>query len=69
MCELDGPMPILNSSRTLMAKTREAGCTEEEALSALDKVQALKDTYEVTEDELRLSKEEAAILRIPPSEG
>jgi Protein of unknown function (DUF2786) len=50
----------------LMSKTVDRGCTEEEALSALDKVRALMDAYEINEDELRLSKEEAAILRAEP---
>jgi Protein of unknown function (DUF2786) len=57
---------LITKIQALMAKTVAAGCTEEEALSALDKVRALMDAYEITEDELQLSKEEKAILRSEP---
>src|SRR5207245_6844871 len=53
--------------RALMAKTVSAGCTEQEALSALDKVRALMDAYEITEVELQLSRKEAAILCSEPA--
>ena len=43
--------------RALTTKTVEHGCTEEEMLAALDKAQALIDAYEVTQDELQLSKD------------
>jgi len=49
-----------------MAKTVENGCTEEEALAALAKARALMDVYEVSDDELALTKEETAILRREP---
>jgi Protein of unknown function (DUF2786) len=57
---------ILNKIRALLAKTMDAGCTEEEALSALGKAQAMKNAYAVTEAELNLTKEEKAILRSEP---
>jgi Protein of unknown function (DUF2786) len=57
---------LITKIQALMAKTVDAGCTEEEALSALDKVRALMDAYEITEAELQLSKEEKAILRSEP---
>jgi hypothetical protein len=57
---------ILNKIRALLAKTLDAGCTEGEALAALGKAQAWKDTYAVTEAELNLTKEEKAILRSEP---
>jgi Protein of unknown function (DUF2786) len=57
---------ILNKIRALLAKTMDAGCTEEEALSALGKAQAMKDAYAITEAELNLTKEEKAILRSEP---
>jgi hypothetical protein len=56
----------LNKIRALMAKTVENGCTEEEALAALAKARALMDVYEVSDDELALTKEETAILRREP---
>jgi hypothetical protein len=49
-----------------MSKTVGAGCTEPEALAALDKARALMDAYEVDETELQLTKEEKAILRSEP---
>jgi uncharacterized protein DUF2786 len=57
---------LIEKIRALMAKTVEAGCTEEEALAALDKARAFMDAYEVTEEELRLTKEEKAILFSEP---
>jgi Protein of unknown function (DUF2786) len=57
---------LLNKIRALLAKTMEAGCSEAEAMTALSKAQAMKDVYAVTEDELKLTKEEKAILRREP---
>jgi hypothetical protein len=57
---------VLNKIRALLAKTLEAGCTEGEAMAALEKAQAMKDAYEVSEAELHLTKEEKAILRREP---
>jgi hypothetical protein len=57
---------LLTKIRGLLAKTLDAGCTEEEAMTALAKAQALRDAYEVTEAELNLTREEKAILRSEP---
>ena len=57
---------LLDKIRALLAKTMEAGCTEEEAMSALAKAQAMRDAYAVTEAELNLTKEEKAIFRREP---
>jgi hypothetical protein len=54
---------LLDKIRALLSKTTVAGCTEAEALAALTKAQAMIDAYEVTDDELALTKEEKAILR------
>jgi Protein of unknown function (DUF2786) len=54
---------ILDKIRALFAKTVEAGCSEAEALSALAKARAMMDAYEVTEDDLALTKEEKAVLQ------
>lgn len=43
---------ILNKIRALLAKTVENGCTEAEAMAALDRARALMDAYEVTEGDL-----------------
>src|ERR1035437_3545910 len=58
---------LLDKIRALMSKTVDNGCTEAEALSALDKARAMMDAYEVSEDDLRLSKEEKAVLRAEPA--
>jgi Protein of unknown function (DUF2786) len=57
---------LLNKIRALLAKTMEAGCTEEEAMTAVAKARAIMDAYAVTEAELNLTKEEKAILRREP---
>jgi Protein of unknown function (DUF2786) len=57
---------VLSKIRALLAKTMNAGCTEAEAMTALDKAQAMKDAYAVTDAELNLTKEEKAILRREP---
>jgi hypothetical protein len=53
---------ILDKIRALFAKTVEAGCSEAEALSALAKARAMMDAFEVSENNLALTKEEKAIL-------
>jgi hypothetical protein len=50
----------------LMAKTTAHGCTEAEELAALAKVRAMRDAYKVTDEELVLAKDEAAIVRDAP---
>ena len=57
---------LLDKIRALMSKTAENGCTEHEALAALDKARAMIDAYEVTDDELQMTKAESAILRSEP---
>ena len=52
---------IIEKVKALLAKTAENGCTEEEKLIALAKLRAWIDTYEITHDELQLSREEKAI--------
>lgn len=57
---------LLDKIRALMSKTVDNGCTEAEAMAALDKARAMMDAYEVTETDLQLSKEEVAVLRNDP---
>jgi hypothetical protein len=59
---------LLDKIRALLAKTVENGCTEAEMLASLTKVRALRDAYAVTDKELQLAKEEAAILRNEPED-
>jgi hypothetical protein len=44
---------LLAKIRALMAKTEENGCTMAEAMFALQKVQELRDSHQVDDDELR----------------
>lgn len=57
---------IRGTIRALLNKTTENGCSEEEELSALAKARAWMDAYEVTEEDLQLTKQESAILREEP---
>jgi hypothetical protein len=57
---------LIEKIRALMSKTVTNGCTEHEALAALDKARAMMDAYEVTEADLQLSKAESAVLRSEP---
>ena len=57
---------IIEKIRALLSKTVDNGCTEEEMNAALDKARAWMDAHEITEDELRLTKAETAILRSEP---
>lgn len=49
---------LIQQIRALMNKTVIHGCTEHEALAALDKARALMDAYDVTEVDLQLTKAE-----------
>jgi hypothetical protein len=57
---------LLEKIRGLLAKTLDNGCTESEAMAALDKARAMMDAYAVSESELNLTKDEKAILRREP---
>jgi Protein of unknown function (DUF2786) len=57
---------LLDKIRGLLTKTIDNGCTESEAMAALDKARAMMDAYAVSESELNLTKEEKAILRREP---
>jgi hypothetical protein len=54
---------LLDKIRALFNKTTENGCTEAEAMAALDKARAMMDAYEVSAEDLVLTKEMAAILK------
>jgi Protein of unknown function (DUF2786) len=53
---------LLHKVRALLAKTLANGCTEQEASAALVKAQAMIDAYEISGDELNLTKQQKAIL-------
>jgi hypothetical protein len=54
---------MLNTVHALLSKTRENGATEAEEMAAFDKARAMMDAYEITDEDLQLTKEEGAILR------
>jgi hypothetical protein len=57
---------IIDKIKALLAKTTENGATEAEMMSALDKASAMRDAYEVTDEELQLTKEEKVMLHADP---
>jgi hypothetical protein len=57
---------IIEKIKALLAKTTANGATEAEMLSALDKASAMMDAYDITDDELQVAKDEAAILHADP---
>jgi hypothetical protein len=57
---------LLDKIRALLSKTVERGCTEEEHLAALAKARAMRDAYEITDEELHLTEKESAIFRQEP---
>ena len=57
---------IIEKIKALLAKTTANGATEAEMLSALDKASAMMDTYDITDEELQVAKDEAAILHADP---
>jgi Protein of unknown function (DUF2786) len=57
---------IIEKIKALLAKTTERGATEHEMLAALDKAAAMRDAYEISDEELQLTKEEKAILHADP---
>jgi uncharacterized protein DUF2786 len=57
---------IIEKIKALLSKTTDNGCTEGEMLSALDKAAAMRDAYDISDDELREAKADAAVLRNEP---
>jgi hypothetical protein len=55
---------LIAKIKALLSKTIEAGCTEGEALAALQKAQAMMDVYDVSDEELQLTKEEKATAQV-----
>jgi hypothetical protein len=57
---------IIDKIKALLAKTTENGATEAEMLSALDKASAMIDAYDITDDEVRVAKDEAVMQHSDP---
>jgi hypothetical protein len=60
---------IIEKIKALLAKTTANGATEAEMMSALDKASAWIDTYEISDAELRVAKDEAAMLHAEPPDA
>lgn len=60
---------IIEKIKALLAKTTANGCTEAEMMAALDKASAMIDAYDISDDELQLAKDEAAMLHADPPDA
>jgi hypothetical protein len=58
----DKRQDLVDKIKAMLAMTRKNGASEQEELMALAKAQALMAAHVVTDEELALSKDEAAIL-------
>jgi hypothetical protein len=57
---------IIEKIKALLAKTTENGATEAEMLSALDKASAMRDAYDISDEELQIAKDEAVKQHADP---
>jgi hypothetical protein len=57
---------IIDKIKALLAKTTANGATEAEMLSALDKASAMMDAYDITDADVQVAKDEAAMLHTDP---
>ena len=56
----------IDQIKALFSKTTENGASEAEMLSAFDKASAMMDAYDISDEEVRLTKDEAAMLHADP---
>ena len=59
---------IIEKIKALLSKTTENGATEHDMLAALDKAAAMRDAYEISDDELQLTREEGVTLHSDPED-
>jgi uncharacterized protein DUF2786 len=57
---------VIEKIKALLAKTTANGATEAEMMSALDKASAMMDAYDISDAELQVAKDEAAMLHADP---
>jgi Protein of unknown function (DUF2786) len=57
---------IIEKIKALLAKTKENGATEAEMFSAFDKAAALKDAYDISDADIQIAKDEAALEHAEP---
>ena len=60
---------IVEKIRALLSKTVENGCTEAEMLAALDRAAAMRDAYDISDEELQLTREEKVALHADPEDA
>jgi hypothetical protein len=60
---------IIEKIRALLSKTVENGCTEAEMLAALDRAAAMRDAYDISDEELQLTREEKVALHADPKDA
>lgn len=56
----------IDQIKALFAKTTENGATEAEMMAAFDKAAAMMDAYDIPDEEIQLTKDEAAMLHADP---
>jgi Protein of unknown function (DUF2786) len=57
---------IIEKIKALLSKTKENGATEHEMMSALDKAAAMMDAYDISAEDVQLTKDEAVTLHADP---
>jgi hypothetical protein len=53
---------IIEKIKALLAKTTANGATEAEMMSALDKASAMMDAYDVSDEDVQLTREEKVMM-------
>src|SRR5260370_23622398 len=56
----------IDQIKALFSKTTENGATEAEMLAAFDKAAAMMDAYDISDEEVQLTKAEAAMQHADP---
>lgn len=59
---MDNRASILRKVKALLAKTVENGCSEAEAMAALNMAEAMIAAYEITDDDLQEAKKDEAVI-------
>jgi hypothetical protein len=57
---------MIEQIKALFSKTTENGATEAEMISAFDKASALMDTYDISDEEVQLTKDKVATQHVDP---
>jgi hypothetical protein len=57
---------LIDQIKALLSKTTERGATQAEMEAALDKASAVMDAYDITDEEVQLTKAEAATMHADP---